>query len=98
MNNIKKIYQHAGKCDDQQNFKDIIYSDMVSTPEEVTDVIPIFCITQTTVKNQVPGNHYVYSPTYFMLKRELLSFMPNLQNQNAEPIKLEISWVPIKKK
>ena len=23
MNNIKKIYQHAGKCDDQQNLKDI---------------------------------------------------------------------------
>ena len=24
MNNIKNIYQHAGKCDDQQNLKDII--------------------------------------------------------------------------
>ena len=24
MNNIKKIYKHAGKCDDQQNLKDII--------------------------------------------------------------------------
>ena len=24
MNNIKKIYQHAGKCDDQQNLKYII--------------------------------------------------------------------------
>ena len=23
MNNIKKIYQHAVKCDDQQNLKDI---------------------------------------------------------------------------
>ena len=23
LNNIKKIYQHAGKCDDQQKFKDI---------------------------------------------------------------------------
>ena len=26
MNNIKKIYQHSGKCDDQQNLKGIIYS------------------------------------------------------------------------
>ena len=25
-NNIKKIYQHAGKCDDQQNLKDILDS------------------------------------------------------------------------
>ena len=29
--NIKNIYQHAGKCDNQQNLKDIIYADMVST-------------------------------------------------------------------
>ena len=33
MNNIKKIYEHAGKCDDQQNLKDIIDATMVSTPE-----------------------------------------------------------------
>ena len=32
MNNIKKIYQHAGKCDDQQNIKEIINYDMVLTP------------------------------------------------------------------
>ena len=32
LNNIKKIYQHASKCDDQQNLKDILDADMVSTP------------------------------------------------------------------
>ena len=37
MNNIKKIYQHAGKCDDQQSFKDIIDAAILSTPEGVTD-------------------------------------------------------------
>ena len=31
MNNIKKIYQHAGKCDDQQNLKDIIDAAIIST-------------------------------------------------------------------
>ena len=36
MNNIKKIYQHAGKYDDQQNLKAIIDDAMVSTPEGVT--------------------------------------------------------------
>ena len=40
MNNIKKIYQHAGKCDDQQNLKDIIYDAMVSNSEGVTDKSP----------------------------------------------------------
>ena len=32
LNNIKNIYQHAGKCDEQQKFKYILESVMVSTP------------------------------------------------------------------
>ena len=40
LNNIKKIYNHAGKCDDQQNLKAILDAAMVPTPEEVTDDIP----------------------------------------------------------
>ena len=36
MNNIKKIYQHAGKCDDQKNLNDIIHAAILSTPEGVT--------------------------------------------------------------
>ena len=40
MNNIKKIYQHAGKCDAQQNLKDIIDAAILSTPEGVTDHSP----------------------------------------------------------
>ena len=31
MNNIKKIYQHAGKCDAQQNLKDIIDAVILSS-------------------------------------------------------------------
>ena len=44
-NNIKQIYQHAVKCDDQQNLKDILDADMFSTPEEFTDVSPSLRIT-----------------------------------------------------
>ena len=33
LENIKKLYKQAGKCDDQQQFKDIIETAMVSTPE-----------------------------------------------------------------
>ena len=40
MNNIKKIYQYAGKCNDQQNLKDIIYAALISNPEVVTDNSP----------------------------------------------------------
>ena len=32
LENIKKIYKQVGKCDDQQQFKDIIEAAMVSTP------------------------------------------------------------------
>ena len=37
INNIKKIYQHAGKCDDQQNLNDILEAALLSTPEVFTD-------------------------------------------------------------
>ena len=40
MNNIKNIYQHASKCDDQQNLKNIIDAAILSTPEGVTDNSP----------------------------------------------------------
>ena len=50
MNNIKKIYQHAGKCDYQQNLKDIIDAAILSTPEGVTDHSPNVHLTSSTVK------------------------------------------------
>ena len=50
MNNIKKIYQHAVKCDDHQNLKDIIDADILYTPEGVTDHSPNVHMTSTPVK------------------------------------------------
>ena len=50
LKNIKYIYQHAGKCDDQQNLKDIIDASMVSTTEVVTDKSTNVPMTSTTVK------------------------------------------------
>ena len=49
LNNIKK-YQRAGKCDYQQNLKDILDSDMVSTPEGVTNNSTSLSLTSTPVK------------------------------------------------
>ena len=49
MNNIKKIYQHAGKCDDQQTLKYIIDAAILSTPEGVTDHSPNVHMTSTPV-------------------------------------------------
>ena len=50
LNNIKKIYQHAGKCDNQENLKDIIDADMVSTTEDVIDNSPTLPMTSTPVR------------------------------------------------
>ena len=50
LENIKKIYKQAGKCDDQQQFKDILEDDMFSTPEGFTNDSPISPMTSTPVK------------------------------------------------
>ena len=50
MNNITNIYQHEGKCDDQQNLKDIIDAYILSTPEGVTDNSPNVHLTSSPVK------------------------------------------------
>ena len=50
LNNIRNIYQHADKCDDQQNLKDIIYAAMVNTPEKITDDSLSLPMTSTSVK------------------------------------------------
>ena len=50
MKNIKKIYQHAIKCDDQQNLKYIIDYATLSTPEGVTAHIPNVRMSSMPVK------------------------------------------------
>ena len=49
LQNIKKLYKHAGKCEDKQQFKDIFESAMVSNPELFNNKSPISPITLTPV-------------------------------------------------
>ena len=46
----KKIYEHAGKCDDQQNLEDILDKAIVSSTEVVIDNSPNVPMTSTPVK------------------------------------------------
>ena len=55
MNNIKNKYQHAGKCDDQNNLKDIIDAAMVSTTEGVKYNIPDVPMKSTPGKKPSAG-------------------------------------------
>ena len=58
MKNIKKIYQHSGKCDEQhsgkcdeqQNPKDILEAAILSTPEGFTDNSPNVHMASSLVK------------------------------------------------
>ena len=50
LENIKILYKQAGKCDNQQQFKDIIEADIVSTSEGLTNNSPISTMTSTPVK------------------------------------------------
>ena len=47
---LKNIYQHAGKCDDQQNLKDVLDTAMVLIPEGFTADSPNVPMTSTPVK------------------------------------------------
>ena len=50
LENINKLYKQSIKCDNQQQFKDILEASIVSTPEGSTDNIPISPMTSTPVK------------------------------------------------
>ena len=60
----KKIYRQAGKCDKQQQFKDIIESDMVSTPEGFIEKVLYLPGNQHQSRNKVLKNHCVCLLTF----------------------------------
>ena len=58
----------------------------------------LMCIWhQHQSKNQVLGNHCVYSPTYLMLKIKQKNVVLELKNQNSDPWKWVIYCGPRKK-
>ena len=50
LQNINNLYKHAGKCDNQKQFKYIIKAAMVYTPEGFTYNSPISTMTSTPIK------------------------------------------------
>ena len=83
MNNIRKIYQNTGKCDDQQNLKDVIDSDMVSTPEEFIDNSPNVHMASTPVKKPSVSKSLCLFTNILDVKKKAAKC--ELQNQNSEP-------------
>ena len=96
MNNLKKINQHADKCDDQQNIKDIIDAAILSNPEGYIDKNPNMPMPSTPVNKPSVRNYCVFSPTYWMLNQKQQNVVFGLQNPNAKPQKLVITCIPRK--
>ena len=66
LENIKKLYKYDGKCEDQQQYKDIIEAAMVYTPAVFTDYSPISPGQYMTVKNSSAQNHSVKFLKFWM--------------------------------
>ena len=64
LENIKNIYKQSGKCDDHQQFKDILDTDMVYTPEGFTNNSTIPTMTSSPVKKASAKNHCVCLLTF----------------------------------
>ena len=50
LQNINKLYKHSGKCDDQQQLKDILEDAVVSITEGLINNSPIYPMTPALVK------------------------------------------------
>ena len=71
MNNIKKIYQHAGEFDDQQNIKVIIETAILSTPEEFTCNSPDVPMKSSPVKKPSDRKSLCLFTNIFDVKKKI---------------------------
>ena len=95
LNNIKKIYQHAGKCDDQQNLNDILDADMVLTPKGFTDDSPNLPMTSTPVKKPSASKSLCLFTNILNLKEKIAIRCVGAENSNVYPRKWVIACGPI---
>ena len=85
MNNVKNIYQHSGKCDNQKNLKDILDAAMVSTTEEITDKIPNVPMKSRPVKKPSARKSLCIFTNILNVKKKQQNVVLELQNPNAKP-------------
>ena len=87
---IKELYKHAGKCDDQQQFKDILEAAMVSIPQGFTNNIPRSPMTPTPVKKPSARKSLCLFTNILDVKKKLLPVELGLLNISASQLNLEI--------
>ena len=87
----KKIFQHEGKCDHQQNLMDIIGASVLYNPEGVTDNIPNVHMTSTSVKKPSAMKSLCLFTNILDIKPKTEKRRVVAENLNAEPLKLVIA-------
>ena len=89
LENIKKLYKQAGKCDNKQQFKDILEVAMVSNPEGFTNDSPISPMKSTPVKK--PGaQKSLCMFTNILDVKKMISVDLELLNLSARQLNMEI--------
>ena len=87
----KKIYQHAGKCDDQQNLKDILEAALLSTPEGFTDNSPNVHMTSTPVKKPSASKSLCLFTNIFDVKKKTAKHRIGAAKSKCRSMKVNIS-------
>ena len=90
LENIKKLYKQAGKCDDQKKFKDILDSGMVSTPEVFTDNSPISPRISSPVNKPSARKSMCLFTNVLYVNKKILTVKLELLNLSASQLNLEI--------
>ena len=86
----KRLYKQAGKCYDQQQSKDILEYDMVSTTEVFTYNSPIYPMKPTPVK-KTNAKKLLYMFTNILdVNKKLLTVDLELTNLSARRLNMEI--------
>ena len=87
LQNIKKIYQYAGECDDQQQFKDILEDAMVSTSKGFTNNSPGYPMTPIPVKKNSDRKSLCIFTNILDVKNKMLSVRVRADKSKCKPIK-----------
>ena len=88
-----KKYKQAGKCDNQQQFKDIIEDAMVITTEVFTDGSPIYHMTSTLVNKPHARKSLCLFTNILDVKKKLLPVELELLNTRARKLNIEVHHV-----
>ena len=88
LENIKNLYKQAGKCDNQQQFRDILEVAMTYTPDGFTNNIPIYPRTSPPVKKPSAQKSLCLFTNILDVKKNLHTVKLELLNISARQLNL----------